>query len=288
MAERNESAVLDEIRRPGSPPPTEPPTSEIERFRKLPAVSADLSAGMLENNRMKRPKRAIDIFLATALHAAVLAAVILIPLFFTNALVIQPMETTYLVAPPSPPPPAPPPAAVRAISRPKPIFSPHKLYAPRVIPRKVSVVKDLQNAPRAFAGVPGGVIGGVPGGQLGGVLGGILGGMGHVAAPPAPKAVVHRGPYRVGGRVQPPRLIDEVQPQYPVIAREARVQGDVELECVIDPQGDIEQMKLLSGNPLLVTAAFNAVRQWRYQPTLLNGTPIAVEMDVTVHFNLDS
>jgi periplasmic protein TonB len=242
---------------------------------------------MLENNRMKRPRRAIDLFLAFAGHALLLATLILIPLYFGNALVVQPMETTYLVAPPAPPPPPPPPAtAVRAIPRPKHMLTLNKLYAPRVIPQHVTVVKDLQNAPQPVAGVPGGVIGGVPGGQLGGVLGGILGGTGHVAPPPPPKAAVHRGPYRVGGRVQAPRIIDEVQPNYPILAREARVQGDVVIESVIDPHGNITEMKLISGSPLLVPAALDAVRQWKYQPTLLNGVPVAVEMDVTVHFNL--
>jgi periplasmic protein TonB len=119
-------------------------------------------------------------------------------------------------------------------------------------------------------------------------MGGLLGGTAHVTPPAPPKPAVHRGPYKVGGRVQPPRIIDEVQPQYPIIAKEARVQGDVLIDSVINAQGDVTQMKLVSGNPLLVQAAFNAVRQWRYQPTLLNGTPISVEMEVTVHFSLAS
>ncbi len=289
MQEREKSAVLEEIRQPSPPPSTQVNrrTTEFRQIPKRPGVSANLSAGMLENNRMTRPKRAIDIFVSVAGHSLLLAILILIPLFFGNALHIQPMEATYLVAPPLPPPPPPPAATVRSIPRPKHFFADKKLYQPRVIPKQVAVVKDLPNAPQAVAGVPGGVIGGVPGGALGGVMGGILGGMGH-ALPPPPKPAVPHGPYKVGGRVQPPRILQEVQPTYPTLAKEARVQGDVMLDSVIDKEGDVTQLKLVQGNPLLVAAAMNAVRQWKYQPTLLNGQPIAVEMDVTVHFSLGS
>jgi periplasmic protein TonB len=75
---------------------------------------------------------------------------------------------------------------------------------------------------------------------------------------------------------------------YPILAKAVHVHGDVVIDSVIDPNGNVTQMKLVSGNPLLVTAAFDAVGQWKYQPTLLNGTPVAVEMQVTVHFNLAS
>lgn len=82
--------------------------------------------------------------------------------------------------------------------------------------------------------------------------------------------------------------MNEVQPAYPPLAREARVQGDVKIDSVIDKMGDVTKMKLVSGNPLLITAALDAVKQWKYQPTTLNGSPISVEMEVTVHFNLAS
>ena len=84
--------------------------------------------------------------------------------------------------------------------------------------------------------------------------------------------------------MQAPRLIRKIQPQYPELAKETRTQGVVVLDCVIDQQGNVTQMKLVSGHPLLVQAALNAVRQWKYQPTLLNGIPVAVEMEVTVKF----
>ena len=287
MYERNESLAVEEANRQSRPPAKNPASLASDKSSKRPAVSADFSGGMLENNRMKGPKGAMDIFLSVVIHGLVLAAAILIPLFFSNALNFHPMEITYLVAPPPPPAP-PPPAAARPLPQPRHFFSNKQLYAPRVIPQQAAMVKDIPRAPQTSVGVPGGIVGGIPGGQLGGVMGGLLGGTAHVTPPPPPKLTVHRGPYKVGGRVQPPRIIDEVQPEYSVIAKEARVQGNVLIDSVINTQGDVTQMKLVSGNPLLVQAAFNAVREWKYQPTLLNGTPISVEMEVTVHFSLAS
>jgi protein TonB len=262
-------------------------TTEFRQGSRKPSVSANLSAGMLENNRMKRPKGAVDIIVSLAGHVLVVVIAILLPLYFSDAVHLQQMETTYLVAPPLPPPPPPASTAVvRAIRRPNTFLKDNKFYAPPVIPKHVAVVKDLPNTPQTIAGVPGGVVGGVPGGQLDGVIGGILSAMGHPIPPPEP--VVHHGPYLVGGRVQAPRLIRQVQPVYPVLAREARIYGVVVIDSVIDADGNVTEMKLVSGHPLLTQAAFDAVGQWKYQPTLLNGTPVAIEMYVTVHFNLGS
>lgn len=288
MYGRNGSGVVKEVKGPSWLHPAEERAFESQHTSNRPIVSANLSAVMLENNQMKRPRRAIDVFVSLAGHTVLLGVAILLPLYFSGAIDLNQMETTYLVAPPLPPPPPAPAAANRAIRHPKSFFSDTKLYTPRVIPKRVAVVKDLSNPPEATVGVPGGVIGGVPGGQLGGVLGGILGDMGRMVPPPPPKPAAHRGPYKVGGKVQAPRIIDEVQPRYPALARDVRAQGDVVIDSVIDAQGDVTEMKLVRGNPLLVAAAFNAVRQWKYQPTLLNGTPVAVEMHVVVHFSLSS
>jgi protein TonB len=125
---------------------------------------------MLENNRMNRPKRAINLLVSVAGHGLLLALAILLPLYFSKAIDLHQMETTYLVAPPSPPPPPAPAAALHSIPRPKSFFSNNKLYAPTVIPKHIVQLKELPSAPPTIAGVPGGVIGGVPGGQLGGVI----------------------------------------------------------------------------------------------------------------------
>jgi protein TonB len=81
-------------------------------------------------------------------------------------------------------------------------------------------------------------------------------------------------------------LIYRPQPVYPPIARSARVQGTVLLRAVISREGTIENLQVVSGHPMLVQAAINAVRQWRYRPYMLNGEPVEVETQVTVNFLL--
>ena len=91
---------------------------------------------------------------------------------------------------------------------------------------------------------------------------------------------------RVGGAIREPKKLTHVNPVYPDIAKQARVQGIVILECTIGPQGDVTDVKVLRSIPLLDGAAVTAVRQWRYVPTLLNGVPVPVIMTVTVNFRL--
>jgi protein TonB len=91
---------------------------------------------------------------------------------------------------------------------------------------------------------------------------------------------------RVGGIVSAARLIYQPKPEYPELARMARTEGAVELEAVIAKDGTIEMLKVLRGHPLLIKAALEAVRQWRYQPTLLNGEPVEVVTEITVNFKL--
>jgi periplasmic protein TonB len=258
------------------------------RWPSRPRVEVHLADGLVENFHLKRPRRSLDVFVSVLGHSFVVALLILIPLLYTHALDLPQFEKTFLVAPPPPPPP-PPPAVEHLIQRvPKSFFNEGKLFAPKFIPKHIEQVKEEpQPATPTMSGVAGGVPGGIPGGQLGGVLGGILGGN-HQMVPPPPKPEMHAGPYRVGGRVRAPQLVHQVQPVYPPLARETKVQGDVVIDSVIDQQGNVTQMKVVSGSPLLVAAAFDAVEQWKYQPTLLNGEPIAVEMHVTVHFQLGS
>ena len=94
------------------------------------------------------------------------------------------------------------------------------------------------------------------------------------------------GPVRPGGDFQAPQKLRTVTPAYPELARQARVQGVVVLECVIDPSGRVADVKVLRGHPLLESAAADAVRQWLYTPTRLNGVPVAVLLTVTVRFTM--
>jgi periplasmic protein TonB len=251
-------------------------------------VPVHLENSLVENFHLAKPRSVWDIFISALGHAVAVTLIILIPLCYTHAIDLPQFEKTFLIAPPPPPPP-PPPAPLRSVQPHfKSFFAQNKLFAPRFIPKQIAQIKEqAPNSPPAFGGTTGGVPGGVPGGQLGGVLGGILGGSRAIIPPPPPiQTPAHLGPYRVRGRVQAPTLIRQVQPVYPILAKQARVQGDVQIDSVIDQQGNVTEMKVVSGSPLLVTAALNAVRQWKYQPTLLNGQPIPVAMVVTVHFTL--
>ncbi len=235
----------------------------------------------------KKTNQPWTIFLSTVLQCLLLIVLILIPLIYTEALP-KAMLTTLLVAPPPPPPPPPPPAAtpVKVVKPMARLIEAGKLMAPRVIPKEVAMIKEQELPPEVSAGTAiGGVPGGVPGGQAGGVLGGILGGTGS-NMPPPPKETPKR--IRVGGQVQQARLIRKVTPLFPPLARQARIQGTVRLQAVIAKDGSIQELQVLAGHPLLVQAALDAVRQWRYQPTLLNGEPVEVITTVDVVFTLSS
>lgn len=99
--------------------------------------------------------------------------------------------------------------------------------------------------------------------------------------PPRPS-----GPVMVGGDVKPPQLLIYVKPVYPPLARQARIQGQVRIAAILARDGSVTSMQLVSGHPLLVQAALDAVRLWRYRPTLLNGQPVEVAMSVDVNFTL--
>lgn len=132
-------------------------------------------------------------------------------------------------------------------------------------------------------GIEGGVLGGVEGGVPGGVLGGIVGGLPQtLEAPPPPKVV------RVGGSITAPKLVKRVQPEYPQLAAQARLTGLVIIEALVDTHGAVKSVKVLRGAPLFDEPALAAVRQWRYQPLLLNGQPTDFIVVVTVMFNLKS
>jgi protein TonB len=97
---------------------------------------------------------------------------------------------------------------------------------------------------------------------------------------------VKREPIRVGGNVQESKRIRYMEPIYPELAKRARVQGKVILIVTIDEEGNVTDIRVTSGHPLLNPAAVSAVTQWKYSPTLLNGEPVPVIANVIVTFNL--
>jgi periplasmic protein TonB len=112
-------------------------------------------------------------------------------------------------------------------------------------------------------------------------------GPGRVETPPGPPAAP-QAPIRLSSGIVAPRKTFTVDPVYPNIARTARVEGVVILEAVIDQLGRVESVRVLRSIPLLDQAALEAVRQWRFTPTLLNGTPVSIVMVVTVNFSLSA
>ena len=200
----------------------------------------------------KKTNKPWTVVLSMIFQVAFLAVLILIPLIYTEALP-KTMMATLLVAPPPPPPPPPPPIAQIVHVKPQVhLMDAGKLVTPKVIPKDIKIIKE--DAPD-MSGMQGGVVGGVAGGQMGGVIGGVIGGVG--AAPPPPKPT------------------------------QTRISGTVRLHAIIAKNGTVEQLEVISGHPLLVQAALDAVRQWRYQATTLNGEPVEVDTTIDVIFSLN-
>lgn len=232
---------------------------------------------LVESTNKKTTHKVWTVWLSALIQALILGILILIPLIYTSALPSA-MMTTFLVAPPPPPPPPPP--AVKVIVKPQPKFIQQgKLVAPTVIPKKIQMIKEEEQPDVGMTGgVPGGVPGGSPGGVLGGIIGGAPGGL-----PPPPKPVERM---RIGGNVMAANLIRKVDPVYPQIAKTAHISGSVILHAIIAKDGTIQELSVVSGPPLLQRAALDAVKQWRYKPTLLNTQPVQVDTTITVIFNL--
>ena len=123
---------------------------------------------------------------------------------------------------------------------------------------------------------------------MGGVIGGVIGGVTTAvpAAPLVPEHVRPRAPIRVGGKLRPPKLLVQVQPEYPAIARQAHIQGVVTIDAILDEEGNVVEMKIVSGQPLLYQAALEALAKWKYEPVYINDRPIVVELLVNVTFEL--
>src|SRR5438270_2634738 len=239
---------------------------------------------LLESGGRLKTKRGMTTMFSFGLQVILIAVMVILPLLFTEALPTREL-TAMLVAPPPPPPPPPPPAAapVRVVKQVQTDLVNGQLRTPTSIPKEVKMIKEEEAPPpsMAAAGVVGGVPGGVPGGQMGGVIGGIISST-PVAVPKAatPTRV------RVSQGVTAGLLTRKVQPTYPPLARQARIQGAVVLQAEISKEGAIQNLSLISGHPMLAPAAIEAVKRWRYKPYILNGEPVEVETQITVNFTL--
>jgi periplasmic protein TonB len=246
-----------------------------------------LVEAMLENSPTRPPRRMADFIVSATAQTIFLTGLLLLPLYFTEAIDIHQFNRSLLVAPvppAAPPPPSSLPVARSAAPKRSALSTERQFVAPRVIPRQVGRAieepggNDLGSVTLLGEGAPGGV----PGGLAGGVIGGDLSG----PAPPPSIDSAPKSPIRVGGGVKAPRLIFGPEPVYPILARHSKISGAVVIDAVIDTQGNVVEMHPTSGNPLLLIAAMEALRHWKYEPTILRGQAYPVRLLVTITFEL--
>jgi periplasmic protein TonB len=227
---------------------------------------------VVSSERPSKTHKSWTVLLSAIGQSVLLGVLILVPLIYTEALP-NAMLKTMLVAPSPPPAPAvPQPVAAASRVRVIPLRS---IVAPAAIPGRIFT--EVGEPPVEYVDVgPAGNTGGNP-------LTDIL----QPAAPPPPAAVEQKTQrIRVGGNVEAASIANRVLPQYPAIARTARISGTIVLHAIIAKDGSVQELTYVSGPPLLIKAAMDAVHEWRYRPTLLNGEPVEVETTIDVTFNL--
>ena len=239
-----------------------------------------------------RTNKGWTLLVSSGMQIGLVATLCVVPLLNTDLLPRTTLQMM-MVAPVPPPPPAPPAPAAAQMQPARPAahrqFDGLRLSEPARIPEKVAMLAsdDLPPVIENESGVPGGIEGGIPGGLRS--MAPQLTQMG-IVPPPAPKPVEQVAPIRrvvMGGLVQEARIIHKVIPVYPPLARQARISGTVRFTAIIARDGTIQNLTLVSGHPMLVHAATDAVRQWRYRPTLLNGEPVEVISPIDVIFMLN-
>ena len=237
------------------------------------------ATALIEEDSKAKGKRVARTGLALAIQIVIVGALLLVPLIVTEAIDLHQFNQTLLIAPPPPAPPAPPAIRTQPVAAKLAILHP-QLTAPTIIPKQVvATAPDLGGAAPAISDV-----GGVAGGT-GDVLGASL----NVAPPPPVAAPVRpKGPIRISTGMKEPRVLVAPPVEYSPIARQARVQGVVTLEAVIDEQGNVTQVRALTGPGLLMASAVKAVAGRKYEITYLDGQPVAVRLEVTVNFRLNS
>lgn len=215
-----------------------------------------------------------------ALQALAVGCVLLLPLLYTEGL-----PRLVLLAPlltPAPPPSAPPEQPRHNLpSTGQSNLMGTRLVAPPEIPQEVSMLTETVAPPPMIDPGAVGVRHGFGDTQGRGSVFDSAPGSGQVLPPPPPPVRQLRVSHMMEGN-----LAYRVQPNYPVLAKQARIQGQVVLRAIISREGAIENLQVLSGHPMLAPAAVEAVRQWRYRPYVLNGEPVEVETQVTVNFVL--
>jgi protein TonB len=251
---------------------------------------------MFEQSLLKgapQTRRVWTVLASFASQTVLLGVGVLIPLIAFDKLP-QTRLTPPLVAPP------PPPGQHNMEARPHVTLvdarrghTPRPFTAPAFVPTRI--VMNLPPEPPELAVADNGnYVAFSPGPSGDGVPHGVGNMPWRIATPPPPPepkrevkpTVKPQDPVRIGGKVMEGRVIQQVKPPYPPLARQAGVSGTVVLQAIIGRDGCIRDLQVLSGHPLLIRAAVDAVRQWLYQPTTLNGSPVEVLTTVEVKFVL--
>jgi len=240
---------------------------------------------LLETSWAYRGRRGWTTLTSFGLQSVVIGLLLMIPLLTTVGLPLNPVVATP-VSWGAPPPAAPPIHRERATTLLQSNLADNVLIEPPAIPLRVRMLDETEPPPQVSYDDGSGVIGSTGnGGSQDGVWRSINDSLSRVQPlPPAAPATIKRE-FKTSNMLEG-RLIRKVQPEYPSLARSARVQGSVILAAIISKDGTMENLKLISGHPMLVQAAISAVSQWRYRPYILNGEVIEVETQITVNFVL--
>jgi len=240
------------------------------------------SDSLLETSWAHRGRRSWTTVTSFGLQVVVVGLLLLIPLLTTVGLPTNPLVTTPVSW--GAPPPAAPQMRAQHPTVMESNLSNNVIIQPPSIPRDVRILNETEPPPQVSYNDGGGVVGSTGnGGSRDGVLGAIDSSLPHVVPAAPPASVKHE--FRTSSMLEG-SLIRRVQPVYPPLARSARVQGAVVLMAVIGKDGTMDNLRLVSGHPMLVPAAIAAVSQWRYKPYILNGEAIEVETQITVNFML--
>jgi protein TonB len=215
-------------------------------------------------------KRKYTVLISIVTHTLVLAAAIMVPLVATDSVVLPTRLVIVDVFPIHPPLPPAPPLPRGPAKEPLPIVKPTI-----VVEAPGGITPEIPIRPSEP----------LPGVEF---STGLVPGVEYSAAPPSPPpaSVAAQVPVRAGVDIKRPAKVKDAVPIYPATARAARVEGIVIVEATIGPDGKVQDARILRSIRWLDDAALDAVRQWEYTPTLLNGTPIAIVMTVTVNFRL--
>lgn len=244
---------------------------------------------MFEKALLARTKRSPWSWGGLVIQAGVVSALVIVPMVRPEIIAVVLPKTTISVPRAEPPPPVEvevQQTARAAASSTNPVAAVRRyvrvLEAPTSWRNPAATIIDLDGAPFVPIGSP--VVGATGPSPIGGSQNLLPS-----AAPPPPERKPEASkPVRVGGIVKPPTIVFRVNPAYPPLAKAARIQGVVKLEGIISKSGAVVQLKVLSGHPLLTKASLDAVVQWRYTPTLLNGEPVDVIAPIDVNFILSN